>query len=284
MNNGMLKRPVIFLLCLLSACDRPVKLTQTTPAADSTISSLPAMPSVPAEVVPETDAAVWPENLPLLAKPYQVQKSFQTFNGRAKVHYEGKGQNQDFNANIRIQKDQQIWMSINALGLLEIFRAVLTTEKLEAINRLDKVYYEFPLSEVSRILPVAADFQTIQSLLTAGVLGQRGAVLQTIPTGDRLSLLLQRPDFEQSLVLAQADTLLQEQTLYNQSAGLRLDISYERYKESGIFYFPFVQTIRVAAPGNNVVLQLNYEKAEFDSEISMPYSVPKKYKKGKLPD
>jgi|GEM_PF-2491591 len=283
MSKGLLKGLLVWTVCVLAACDRPVKLATSNPPAPAADSLLAApQPNMPAEVVPEKDAALWPENLPLLAKSFQLQQDFQTFSGRAKVHYEGRDQSQDFNANIRIEKNKKIWLSINALGLLEVFRALLTPEGLQAINRLDKVYYDFPLSEASRILPVAADFQTVQSLLTGGILGKKGNVLQTLPAGNNFSVLLQRPDFQQALVLSGADTSLQEQSVLNQAAGLKLDITYERYKPTGNWNFPFGQTIRVTVPDNQVLLQLNFEKAVFNSEVDMPFSIPKKFKKAKL--
>lgn len=268
----------IGILCLLAACDRPVKLAQTSPPVTDSTLVLPP-PKVLGEVVPETDAAQWPENLPLLSKTYGLQKNFRTFSGRAKVHFEGNGQSQDFNANIRIQKDEKIWLSINALGLLEVFRAVLTPESLQAVNRLDKIYYEAPVSEVSNILPVAADFQTVQHLLLGGVLGEKGSVLQVAPAGDKNTVLVQRPDFQQVLILT-GDSTLYDQRVFE--AGVQLDLHYERYKASGNYLFPYTQVLQVKAPDNDVLLQLNYDKAVLDEPVEMPYSVPKKYKQGKL--
>lgn len=282
MNKGLLKGLAVWALCLLAACDRPVKLVQTNPAAATDSILQPPFPARTAEVIPETDAALLPENLPLLQKTYQLQNSFRTFSGRAKVHYEGSDQSQDFNANIRIERDKQIWLSINALGLLEVFRAKLTPDKLQAINRMNKVYYDFPLSEAGNLLPVAADFQTLQSLLTAGILGEKGSVLQTLPAGNNYSVLIERRDFQQSLVLGGADTALLHQTVFNQDAGLRVDIQYERYQTTGNWQFPYSQTISAAAPDNHVLLQLNFDKAVFDTEVEMPFSVPKKFKKASL--
>lgn len=284
MSKGLLRGIVICALCALAACDRPEKLTKTNVPAFDTAQRPGNNVAVnpPGENIPETDAASWPEALPLLATQYAAQDSFQTFSGKAKVHYEGKGQSQDFNANIRIQKDQEIWLSINALGLLEVFRAVLTPDSLQAINRLDKVYYQYGISEVKNLLPAAADFQTIQSLLTGGIIGRHGQVMQVLSQDKGSSVLIQQRDFQQTLVVADSGRQLVQQTIYNPAAGLRLEAQYQQPQPLGGRLFPYTHVLQITTPDGSVRLEINYDRVVFNAPVDMPFSIPRKFKKAKL--
>lgn len=71
-----------------------------------------------------------------------------------------------FKGNMVIKRDSAIWLSINALGGIELFRVLLTTDSLKIINRTQNEYYLGKLLDLIVFLQITPDFSILQSLLT----------------------------------------------------------------------------------------------------------------------
>jgi hypothetical protein len=66
---------------------------------------------------------------------------FQTFSSKVNVDYRGSdGKNYDVNANIRMQRDSAIWISVNAVLGIEALRALITRDSVKLIDKLNKTY------------------------------------------------------------------------------------------------------------------------------------------------
>ena len=96
--------------------------------------------------------------------------AYHTFSGKAKVHYDGKGDQQDFTAFIRMERGKKVWISIVALGLVEALRAQVTPDSVIAIDRIHHTVRALPASEAGKLLPAGFDFASLQRLLIGDVL------------------------------------------------------------------------------------------------------------------
>src|SRR3954467_13537008 len=81
-----------------------------------------------------------------LAAIRSKQVTFNTFSGKAKAKLDVNGNDNDVTLNIRINRDQKIWISITAIAGIEIARAQITPDSLIVINRLQSVYLKKPFS------------------------------------------------------------------------------------------------------------------------------------------
>lgn len=69
-----------------------------------------------------------------------------------------------FTISLRIQKDSIIWMSISKMGI-EGARALITTDSVFFMNRIDKTYFKGDFSYLSQLLNTQLDYELLQSLL-----------------------------------------------------------------------------------------------------------------------
>src|ERR1700676_4128871 len=68
------------------------------------------------------------------------QTNFNTFSGKAHTTLDFSGNSNDVTLNIRIKRDQKIWVSITAIAGIEVARALITPDSILIINRLQSLY------------------------------------------------------------------------------------------------------------------------------------------------
>ena len=115
MNKLFLFIALLALAMYLPACHTGKKATRKKRQTDSSIVSRPpdtaAMPANTAKITAEKRRLI-----DSLLPVWRHGIEYKTFAGKARMHYEAGDQKQDFTANIRVQKDNVIWVSATALG------------------------------------------------------------------------------------------------------------------------------------------------------------------------
>lgn len=91
---------------------------------------------------------------------------FVTLSLRYAVDLEIEKKNLSFRGNLIIHKDSAIWISINALGGIELFRVLLTNDSLKILNRTQNQYFIGPLKDLYHFFQLTPDLTIIQALLT----------------------------------------------------------------------------------------------------------------------
>ncbi len=205
--------------------------------------------------------------------------AYNTFNGKAKVHYEGKDQQQDFAASIRMERGKKIWVSITALGLVEVARLQITPDTIILINRLKKEVTVLPFAEAGKLLPVSVDFAALQGLLIGDVLHpgvEKPGKMNVGAAG--IAVLLLGNSYQQSALFSASDsTLLQQQLLAGGGNKTTLLLQYEAYNKQAVKAFANSRKINVQDSTGRNYIEMEFNKAEFDQPVDFNFSIPSKY-------
>ncbi len=246
----------------------------------------------PITVLPDSDGAVVvadtakpvlnAEKLQLIEtlKPvWQQQISYASFEGKAKMHYEGKNQGQDFTANFRMKKDSVIWVSITALGgFIPVARAYITPDSIRLINYLQKEAYLMPMSKASELLPVTVDFAALQNLIVGNALRSMTNATDVTDFGGAWSLQLEDTAYIQQLTYNKSDSTMRSSQLRTHAGnGPAAMIQYGNYEQVNGRRFPGSRAINIINNGEQYYLDMNFNSVSFDKEQDYPFSVPKKY-------
>lgn len=287
MNKFLLVVPAAFILLTGASCNlyhalggrwkdkqaAPVATSiDTSSRVEDTVNSKPEVAEKPVSILPEEQAALtaW---LPI----WQRQTSFTSFSTKAKAHFEGKGEDHDFTANIRIVKGQKIWVSITALGLVEIARALITPDTIMAIDRLHRTAYILPFSEADKLLPFSIDFLGLQSLLLGDVLSNGQNPNQFSDSNQVVSLSFSDGTNAQKVVLRKVDSALINQ--YFVSPNTQVAATYSDFGIIDGRRIAQSRLLHIQNAGALQTLQMNYEKVEFDKDIQMNFSIPSRYER-----
>jgi len=259
MKKNILNKIAIVLLLIVAASCKSKKLTVVNrPTKDSTV--------VKTNDITER-----------LANIRSKQVSFNTFSGKAKTKLDINGNDNDVTLNIRVNRDQKIWISITAIAGIEVARALITPDSIQVINRFQSVYLNKPFSYVHRYASRQVNFKTLQSLLVGNAIPELlNEDAKFTPEGSNTAVNGKLQDLIYKLLLG-PDMKVTQTNLANQSAGQTLQVANKVFIQADTRIIPSQIDISSTAPGNKVLVNLRYTQAEFDRVLEYPFSIPKSY-------
>jgi hypothetical protein len=214
----------------------------------------------------------------------QIQSSrldFRTFSAKVNVDYRGgDGKNYDVNANIRMQKDSAIWISVNALLGIEAMRVLVTRDSVKLIDKLNKVYTARSVEYLREVTALPLDLFTLQDLIVGNPVFLDSSIVSYSRDGEVVSLLSLGAFFKNLVSFQEKERTIQRSKLddvdisRNRTADLTYD-SYERKKG-----FPFATKRRVTvAEKTKLDIRMDFKQYDFNGEVSFPFSVPKNFER-----
>lgn len=88
---------------------------------------------------------------------------FNNFSAKANVKLT-QGDKKNFKANIRVQKDSLIWISISAFSI-EVARVLITKDTVKVLNRIERKYFIGDYEYINKRFNVQLEFDVLQSIL-----------------------------------------------------------------------------------------------------------------------
>jgi hypothetical protein len=228
---------------------------------------------------PTTDSAAINKN-DVRARVQAIQSkqvSFNTFSGKAKTKLDINGNANDVTLNIRINRDQKIWISITAIAGIEVARALITPDSIQVINRFQSVYFKKPFSYVYTYAPRQVNFKTVQSLLVGNAISElvnEDATFKTEATNTALSGNLQGLIYK---LLLGPDMKVTQTNLSNPGARQSLQVTNNVFIQADNRVIPSQIDIASTAGDKKIKANLRYTTAEFDRQLEYPFSIPKSY-------
>ena len=302
MNRGVIIFPFL-LLFVLGSCNilkkpsrKNVTVDSTAAVVDSTVAMVDTLPvsqvfpgqtevdpTLPSEATYVPDApALSPEKQQLvdvLLPIWNKRIDYRTFKGKAKMHYEGKGQNQDFSANIRMAKDSVIWVHITAgMGLINVARIYITPDSFQLVNYLEKSGMKMPISEAGKMLPASVDFSVLQNLIIGDALSSKGTATDATDMDGAWSLNMTDPDVNQQASYNKADSTMRSlQVVTKNGVDFEGLILYNNYSIISDKKFAIDRDINIKSKNELHLLDMTFNNASFDEVIDFPFAIPEGY-------
>ncbi len=256
---------------------KPDKYAITQNYGPVSVDSIPGLTKPGTTGKPVIDEGKKAELTATLEKLWKQEIAFNTFSGKAKMHFKGNGQSYDFATSIRIQKDKAIWANVVAYGLVNVARAYITPDSIFVINYLQKEIIRMPISQAGKVLPAQVDFGTLQNFLIGNVLKQTGTVTDVADANGEWTIKVEDEDLVQHVAYNKTDgnmKTLQMQTKKKQTSGL---VQYAGYEKIADRNFSNGRVINLNNEGQEYYLDMDFNGVEFDQPVEMPFSMPKNY-------
>ncbi|MGI8581622.1 MAG: DUF4292 domain-containing protein [Chitinophagaceae bacterium] len=272
MKNIFLFLITVILLSVIISC-RSTKKLQTAINKKDTVITVKNVPS--------------PDSLnagkQLLGTLSSNRINFKTFSAKIKVEYEdSKGKKPDVTANIRMQKDSIIWVSIVgnfAFITVEAFRIMITRNHVTILNKLEKRVEEHPFTFIESIAKIPLDFKTLQDLIVGNPIFLGDKVVAYKVTENRMLLSTVGKYFKNLLTLSANNSLIERSKLDDLDVTLNRtgDLTYSDYENKSGVFFSTNREVTVAEK-TKVDIKLNFKQYDFNTELSYPFSIPKNFK------
>ena len=216
-----------------------------------------------------------PENLALLKSKDLV---FNTLALKGKTSLDINGDEHDVTMNIRIKKDERIWVIVTAAGgIVEAARAMITPDSLFLINKLQKTYTKKPFSYIHSFTNKQVNFSLLQSVFSgntikdlmtekSGLVQENGVWVLNGTSGN----LAYRTLF---------NTLLKasETTLNDAKADQAFKVAYGKYTPINNALFPSTLQINSMAGAKKININIEFVKIESNIPLEFPFTVPKNF-------
>lgn len=235
----------------------------------------------PKKVLVKTDAKIEnvednskEENLNLIQ---QKRLNFNTLSLKAKANLTLDGDNNDVNMNIRIMRDKQIWVSVNAMGLVEVARALITPDSIKIMNKIKSEYIKKPFSYIYNFTNKEVDFSTLQNILTGNVIENNlPKDVELKVNADVLTLLMRKNALDMKTTFNSlyrpAETFLNDA-----AAGQALAVKYDNYQSANSLLFPSNMSIDTRTKDTDLKLILAFTQIDANIPLEFPFSVSKRF-------
>ena len=208
---------------------------------------------------------------------YKNEHDFSTLNIRANAKYEDEKQSHSMNADIRIKKDEIIWINIKFLGI-PMAKAMITPTKVSYYEKINNTYFEGDFSMLSNWLGTDLDFNKVQNLFLGKAIDDLTKdkwVSEVVEKMFKLSLP-NSSDIAKEFYFEGANYLLKKETITQASKNRNLEIRYPSFKEEKGMFLPNEINIK-AEQKDKVTINIEYKHTTFNENLSYPYSVPSGY-------
>ncbi|MEM9884825.1 MAG: DUF4292 domain-containing protein [Bacteroidota bacterium] len=200
-------------------------------------------------------------------------------NANAKISLNGGGMAQSASANIRMQKDSLIWMSVKKLGF-EIARALITRDSVYVLDRFNRQYIANDLEFLSKSYNLPANLLTLQAVLLGNPIFLTNTPLQ-LEEVDNQYRLFHEGARKGSYWLGQDDQQLNRMKLEDAGNSQKLDIKLSDYRQLlDNQFFSHLRQIEIDSKETGASkVELVFQKVELNAPKSVRFEVPKGYNK-----
>ncbi|SFC31448.1 protein of unknown function [Parapedobacter composti] len=218
------------------------------------------------------------ERMHILRAVGENRSQFSTFSGRAKSRIAINKNSYDVTANVRMERDKAIWISITAFMGIEAGRVLITPDSVKIINRLQSEYIRKPFDYLYEFTSRELDFAGLQDLLMGNVIASAvnndTEVVQTA-TG---SILSGQSGGLQYSVAIDDRYRASRISLDEQRRGQQLTAVYTGHQLWDGRPFPQQVGISIMAKGLTLKSEMQYSNVVYDKAVEMPFNIPSRYK------
>ena len=209
----------------------------------------------------------------LLKQTQRTQPTWETLDLRGSLTSRQGDISQRITTTVRISANELIWL--NAAVIVPLGRAKIDQSGVAFYEQIGKTFFEGDFSAIEKTLGLALDYTQIENSL-------RGVpVIATTARKARFASI------KDGYVLKSRQGNLRLSNTYNQQFLMtkqlltlgkqRLVIHYDDYQQISGQWIPMQVRYEGQAKGETVQLEFAFRKAEINSEIRTPFSIPKSY-------
>ena len=214
----------------------------------------------------------------LVRNHYELDKDFKTAYIKADVNYKDPKESLNLSADIRIQKDEKILISIRFFGIT-MAKGLITPTEVKYYEKTGSSYFEGDYSTLSKWLGTDLDFTKVQNMLIGEAFDnlEQGKYESSVENGlykleDKTSKNIVKTFlFEASMYL------IKKQEFQEMKKNRTLIVDYPNHKLYDKISFPTALEIDAVNQGKKTEIDIQYNSIKFNDELSFPYSVPSGY-------
>lgn len=204
-------------------------------------------------------------------------KKFKTIAIRANAKYKDENQSHSLSADIRIKKDELIWINVKMLGF-PVAKALITPENVSYYEKINHTYFEGNFSLLSNWLGTDLDFYKVQNLLLGQAIDDlTKAKYETIIEDNWYKLDEKtKNDTRKEFYFEASNFLLKKENISQVAQNRSVEIQYPSHQKQMDMYLPTEVLIK-AIQQEEINITLFYKNITFNEDLSFSFSIPDGY-------
>jgi len=206
---------------------------------------------------------------------YDTKKNFKTAYIKADVSYKDDKQSLNVSADVRIQKDEKILLSVRVFGYT-VAKALITPKEVKYYEKSGNKYFEGDYTTLSKWLGTDLDFNKVQNMLIGQAFDDLNKGKYDSSIEDGLYKLNDKSNksTEKSFFFEASQFLIKKQEISQKAKNRMLKVSYPNHKDYPEVILPTQLIIEALQDNKTTKIDIEYKSATFNEELSFPYSVP----------
>lgn len=232
----------------------------------------------PKALIAETKATKPMKAEKLIRNHYELDKDFKTAYIKAAVSYNDAKESLNLSADIRLQKDEKILISIRFFGIT-MAKGLITPTEVKYYEKSGGNYFEGDYTTLSKWLGTDLDFTKVQNMLIGEAFDnlEQGKYESTVENG---LYKLEEKASENTLktFLFEASMyLIKKQQIQQLAENRTLTVEYPNHQQYEKVSFPSGLKIDAINQEKKTQIDIEYSSVKFNDPLSFPYSVPSGY-------
>ncbi|CAA0144973.1 DUF4292 domain-containing protein [Tenacibaculum maritimum] len=204
----------------------------------------------------------------------------ESVNAKFKVHYKNSTENIGFSVQLKIKKDEVIWLK--GKKFITVFKAKITPTTVSYYSPYKKDYFEGDFSLLKKLLGIDINFNQLQNMLLGQAildLKEKRHTSTILNNSYVLSPKKQASLFDIFYHINPSHFKLNKQTLINPSKNERLDISYPKYSLKNGDIFPQEIKLKATSPNAFTNITMVTKSVAFNTPLNISFQIPSGYKR-----
>jgi len=216
----------------------------------------------------------------IISNHYAKNSEFTTFKASLKVLLRSAEKEENATVNIRLLKDQKIWISISKLGYTGA-KILVSPTKVQYYNKLEKTYFDGDFSLISNWLGADLTFQQLQAVLlgeTMFPLAPSNYNSEVLTHGYLLSPEQHDESFEHYVTINPSNFKVKAQEIAQPKLFRILNIEYDSYQNVSQQLLPLIIHMAMVEKTSETQIEVSYRNVSLNQDLRYPFRIPNNYK------
>lgn len=203
-----------------------------------------------------------------------AQLQYNTFSAKSKMEITTPDGMQSISANIDMEKDKFIGISLRMLGI-EGARIYITPDSIHIVDRLNQKYYPKDFTYLEETFGVTIDFNTLQNLIAGNLVFYAGSIYPGTADDEKYVLWANDGVFKNTIWLYPSFHVMRMQ-IEDFMHPRSMTLEYTGYNKVSSQAFAFLRHLQFSAV-DNYDIGLEFTSLTLDEPVNFNFTVNPKY-------
>lgn len=206
---------------------------------------------------------------------YNNKTDFKTLYIKASARYEDPNTSNNVTAEVRIQRNEKILVSIRFLGIT-MAKALITPKTVNYYEKINGTYFEGDYELLSRLIGTELDYTKVENLLIGKAIDDLNKEKFIAIIVDKFYKLnnLDTKEINKTFYFEAENFLVKKEEIIQANKNRKATIEYPNYQKIGDFMFPAAIEINAQQDKGKTAISIKYNTVNLNEELTFPYSVP----------